>query len=379
MAGYGGLRDRIAEGLLDPPEARALLIERGELRLALVALDLVIVRPELHDTVWAAVDDLALDGLLLAATHTHSGPGGYVPGWLAERVTAGSFDPDRPAALGETVVAALRRARDDLGAATLGAAIGRLDLARNRRNPDGPHETALPVVRVDRPDGTPVAVIFAYGCHAVTLGPDNRHYSADFLGPARAQLDETTAPALFLPGPLGDQNPDLTPDELWPGDAAAMRAQQHTAGRRLAAAVTAIHTRITPRADAPIAFAERRVETPPLRLRRFGAIWWFAPLTRPALGGFLSSRTRFQAFGLGDAMLVAFPAEISSALGDAARALVDAPVPMAVAHANDWLGYAVDADAYARGGYEPTLSFFGSGFGAWLLDQADATLDGLER
>ncbi len=379
LAGYGGLRDRRAAGVLDPPEARALLIERGGLRLALVALDLVIIRPSLHDAVREAAGDLALDGLLIAATHTHSGPGGHVPGWLAERVTAGSFDPDRPTALRDASVAALRRAHDDLDRAALGAASGGLDLAANRSDRDGRRETSLPVLRIDRPDGGPVAVVFAYGCHPVTLGPDNHLYSADLLGPARAHLDASIAPALFLAGPLGDQNPDLAPETLWPDDEMAMRAQQRAAGERLAAAVAAVHAEIEPHAEATLGFAERWAEAPPIRLRRFGLTWWFAPFTRPALRGLLSQRARFQAFHLGDARLVAFPAEISASLGDAARALADAPVTLAVSHANDWLGYAVDAHAYGRGGYEPALSFFGPGFGDWLLEQMDATLAGLER
>ena len=49
LGGYGGLRDRRAEGLLDPPEARALVVERRGLRVGIVVVDLVISRPALRD------------------------------------------------------------------------------------------------------------------------------------------------------------------------------------------------------------------------------------------------------------------------------------------------------------------------------------------
>ena len=99
LAGYGGLRDRKAEGLRDPPEARALVLEQQGLRVGLVALDLVIVHRELRDAVLARTGALELDTLVVVATHTHSGPGGYLPGFLVERITAGGFRPEVPGLL----------------------------------------------------------------------------------------------------------------------------------------------------------------------------------------------------------------------------------------------------------------------------------------
>ncbi|UCE86680.1 MAG: hypothetical protein JSU66_02795, partial [Deltaproteobacteria bacterium] len=90
---------------------------------------------------------------------------------------------------------------------------------------------------------------------------------------------------------------------------------------------------------------------------------------------FLPEHTVFQAIRLGDVALLGLPAEIDAALGEAARAAVPSGLlAMPIAHANDWLGYGVSSDAYRRGSYEASLSFFGEAFGAWLLEQATATL-----
>ena len=44
-------------------------------------------------------------------------------------------------------------------------------------------------------------------------------------------------------------------------------------------------------------------------------------------------------------------------------------VRFAVAHANDWTGYVVTPEVYARGGYESCMSFHGPGVAASLADE----------
>ena len=170
LAGYGGLRDRNAEGVLDAPEARALVLDRAGLRVALVVLDLIIIRPSLRDELLELAPDLGVDAVILSATHTHSGPGAFVPGWLAERVVSGSYDPETPARIARSAGRAMERAVADLAPARVASSSNTLDLARNRRVIDGPAETALPVLRIDA-DGSPPILVFAYGAHPIVLSP----------------------------------------------------------------------------------------------------------------------------------------------------------------------------------------------------------------
>lgn len=374
LGGYGGLRDRIATGTLDPPQARALLLASRELRVALIAVDIVIVTPAIRDQVVERIRALAVDTLLIAATHTHSGPGGYMPGWLAARVTAGRYDPSMPGRIAEAAALAVERAARDLRPARVGWAEGHLDLARNRHSGNETDETALPVLRVDRSDGEPVVALYSYGCHPVVLSPRNLEYSADYVGAARALLDERVGTAIFLPGPLGDQNPESGLGELWPDDREEMRAQLREVGERVATAVRDTYARIETEGRVPLQTYETWVETPPVKLRRWSALWWFRPFTKHSVVSFLSQQTVFQTIRLGDALLIGFPAEINSALGGATREAVPAGfVPIPIAHANDWLGYGVSSEAYRRGGYEASLSFFGEEFGPWLVERATAT------
>ena len=378
LAGYGGLRDRLAEGLLDAPEARALVVEQGGVRVGLVTVDLVIARPAVRDAVLEQARAVELDAVILVATHTHSGPGGYVKGWLAERVTAGHFDAEMPGRLGRAAARALERGVADLAPARVAAAESELDLARNRRFENGRRETALPILRLDRPGRAPI-VAFAYGVHPTVLSRDSRTYSADLVGPARARLEERGWRALFLPGPLGDQSPSPESGQIWPEDVALQVAQSRSIGARLARAVAERVDALAPAAGGQLVALERWIDAPPVRLRRFCTLWWLGPLVGRSVRGFLSERVPLHALRIGDAVLIALPAELSSELGERIRRRMRPDrVPFVIAHANDWLGYAVAPDAYRRGGYEACLSFHGPGLGPWLVEEATETLRLLE-
>jgi hypothetical protein len=365
LAGYGGLWDRRAEGTLDPPRAIAVVLEQGTLRVALLSLDIVIARPSLREALLARTADLELDLLSLVATHTHSGPGGYLPGWLAERVTGGTHDPDVVPALTSRAEQALRSAVADLAPARLSSGTAALDLARNRRRADGPRETELPLLRIDGVGATPV-VVFSYGAHPTVLPGSSRMYSGDWVGAARTELLRTGYRALFLPGPLGDQAPGTD-------DGTEPRSRLLEVGAGVAEVASGLARSLPPGSDLPLLDArERWVEPPAPELRRFCALWWLAPFTAPAIARFVSTRVPFQRLEIGAATLIALPAEPGAALGEQIRAPLRARARFVIAHANDWLGYAVVRSEFERGGYEPCLSLHGAGFGAWLAEQARA-------
>ena len=374
MGGYGGLTTRRAEGVLDPPEARALVLDEGPLRVALVVLDVVIARPSLRDLVIGATHSLDIDLLTLVATHTHSGPGGYLPGWLSERVTAGEYDPEMPPRLARAAAEALERAVADLAPARIASANVPLHLARNRRFADGAAETELAVLRADFADGRAPALLFAYGAHATLLSADSALLSGDWPAAARAALAADGWRAVFVPGPLGDQEPAVDLG-AWPS-VERERAAVADFGRAMAQAVDAAARGAVPSDSGAqhLAALERWVETPPTRLRSFCSLWWLSPFASSAIDAFVSKRVPFQAVRAGDAELVTVPAEPSATVGEELRARVPAGrTRFVVAHANDWLGYVVDPPTYARGGYEACLCLFGPTTAAWLVDSAGET------
>jgi hypothetical protein len=373
LAGYGGIFERRASGVLDAPEVRVLLLERGELRVAIAAFDLLLIRPEIGAALRLADAARDVDGLVLVATHTHSGPGGYVPGWLAGRVTGARYDAAVAPRLAGAGAAALAAAIADLRPARIGALRAELDLAENRRNPNGRRETAFEVIRIDVAGAQPITAL-VYGAHPTLLSARNRALSADYPGALRRWLGARGWRALFAQGPLGDQQPDprLAPAAAQPSDVEIGHVE--AVGAALGSAALRALAGIETRSDAALAFAQRETAAPVPRPRRGCALWWLAPLSRPALRRLASPRVPVQALRLGPARLLFVPAEPSAEVGVALRSANPGGQVAIVALANDWIGYLVSPGEYAGGGYEACMSFAGARGADWLVGEAAQTL-----
>jgi hypothetical protein len=81
--------------------------------------------------------------------------------------------------------------------------------AHNRRTPAGPVAYDVPVLQIMRPDKRPLAILFGYACHNLTLPPSFCQYHGDYAGVAQRVLEETYpgAKALFLAGAGADLDP----------------------------------------------------------------------------------------------------------------------------------------------------------------------------
>jgi len=218
MWGYT-LRD--STGTLDPLYARILVLEVGEKRLALVALDLG--RCFGHDSLErlrAAVrQSSGISYVLAVASHDHSGPvvqdtyRNGTPGWETSDL--------------EKIAKAIDDAHQHASEARLGSGYGVAYIGHNRHraNPDGtvtwfehnptqiptaPVDPTVSVVRVDTADGRPLAVLVNYACHPVVFGPDNTQYSADYPGVMTKTVEQAMDGqplCFFLQGAPGDINP----------------------------------------------------------------------------------------------------------------------------------------------------------------------------
>jgi len=222
MAGYAS-RDKPSEGKFQDLFAKALAIEDAAgSRAVIVTLDLISVPRALRDFVekrGSKQYGLRPEGLLLNASHTHSGP------VVRTGKSFYNLAPEQDqrvaryaAGLQEKLVALVGRALADLGPARLGYCHARAGFAMNRRlptkdgyqnspNPEGPVDHDVPVLRVERPDGKLRAILFGYACHNTTLGL--YQICGDYAGFAQQYLEQwhpgTTA--LFMIGCGGDQNP----------------------------------------------------------------------------------------------------------------------------------------------------------------------------
>jgi len=246
MAGYAA-RNKPSEGKVHDLYAKALALEDAQgTRLVIVTADLIGFPREFRDRLEKAVGrrhKLPPAGLLLNASHTHSGPD--IRDW---RATQGWDLPPEQIELGTRyadesqvqLVELVGHALDALAPAQLSYTHGRSGVAMNRRlatdrgyviapNADGPVDQDVPVLQVLAPDGKIKALMFGYACHNTVLC--EYEFCGDYAGFAQQYVEETHpgTVAMFVQGCGGDQNPTPRRTMEW--------ARQH--GRALANAVEA--------------------------------------------------------------------------------------------------------------------------------------------
>ncbi len=217
LAGYSG-RKSGSVGVHDDLQGKALVLDDGQTKLALLTVDLLQLDAaavqEIRTRV-AAQTDIPADHILVTTSHTHSGP---MP-WLADnpygrfRAREWKADEDWTRTLQAQLAGAVLAAWHTLRPARLAVGAGELHgLAYNRRRyREGgtPVDPNIPVLLVVDERDAPIAVLYSYTCHPVTLRENNLLISADYPGVA-SRLIEQTFPgvvALFANGCCGDQDP----------------------------------------------------------------------------------------------------------------------------------------------------------------------------
>jgi hypothetical protein len=221
MYGYAKRTCGPSNGTHDPLFAKVLVLRTGDSRMAIVTLDLGIMMSErLRRDV---AGRLGIPVLLLAASHTHSGPE-----FLVEET--GAATPEGAPYLAEVerkVFSAVEEASKAMFPARLSVGRGSLQLGYNRllpgedgrsralfdnleRVPYGPVDPEVVVLRVeDAATGAARALIVHYACHSVVLGPTNCKYSADWPGAMQAKVEAEMpgTQCMFVQGGAGDINP----------------------------------------------------------------------------------------------------------------------------------------------------------------------------
>ena len=271
----------------DPLFAKALVLDDGKTQVVIIAMDVVAlamigdVSDDFMPTLRGRIEeelDIPGDHVLVNASHTHP------PGRMlcdGGELVARTFD-------------AVRRAQQNLEPVTVGAGVGHEDrfmLNRTLRlkngkghtirhaNPCprddeveslGPIDPDIGILRFDRADGRPVAVIYNFACHPL-LGVPGGALTANFPGFASEVIEDNLdgTMALFLQGAGGDVTEVLYKDVTRASDSepvgrmlglSTLKALQdiHTDGADLS--VARVELDLPRRTDIPERLAELEAE-----------------------------------------------------------------------------------------------------------------------
>jgi neutral ceramidase len=221
-ANWGAQTHERATGIDLPLTVTALALGDGETTSLIIDVDCCWLWDPLFQETLAAVTaltELPEESVRIAYTHTHSGPqAGTAHQWVGAGVEM--WEPYQRN-VQQVVAGAAWTALGSLQPVRVSAAEGSSNISVNRRfqrpgdgvvvvgrNWEGVRDPAVQVLRFDSLTGDPVAAVVHFGCHPITVGPDNDLITPDYPGVVKQVVgDATGAMSLFLQGAAGDVGP----------------------------------------------------------------------------------------------------------------------------------------------------------------------------
>jgi hypothetical protein len=213
MWGYGDRHALLSQGVLDPLFAKAVVIEAGDQRLAIVGLDIGRgPTGEMMEHIRREVAEKAgVEHVMISGSHSHHGP--VIELTDREGFGKGKFD-DAVAyskRLPELLIESIVEAKGNAVPARIGVAKKDLELNRNRhtKQTTKPTDPMLAVIRFDTADGKPLAVIVNYAAHPVTLPGEVLKFSPDYPGALQNRVESAFGGnCVFMQGASGDMSPN---------------------------------------------------------------------------------------------------------------------------------------------------------------------------
>jgi neutral ceramidase len=340
-AGYGPPRPELS--VASPPlHARALVLSAGELKVGLVALDLLTISPGLEQALREA--PTGLDEVWVVATHSHSSFGGYDHRLVSQLAGTGRY---RPAALGAAVRGATEALRLALAAQEPVVPELRTGDLPGAAIPRTGAEVASGLVRLVLRGGEgTVGELWVVAAHPTLVPRPPPALSPDYPG----LLDAPEGPViLVLQGAAGNARAEV--------EAGEGTAPERFAGRlrQAATAATPVEGVGADAARSPLSTARVRFNLPRPDASRLAP--WFA---RAAGDNLLCRSSARQAevavLRVGALRLLAVPGEPSFAAGQRLAAQADGLHVVGLAGA--YLGYVEPAEVVRGGHGESRRQYF---------------------
>jgi hypothetical protein len=374
-----------SDGQHDPILARAVLLDDGGTRVALVACDLIGIDAKTVASLRARIAErssgrIPAGNILFSCTHSHS-----APATMRFRGVLGFVNEAWWAAAQEKIVALVAGLDSSLAPAQFAFATTIVDgISFNRQDQSHPIDKTLACIAIDATEGKPIATLINYAVHPVTLSYSNLKLSGDVPGHAAMQLQALRGgdATLYLQGACGDVNPATDLRKGWgngtfedvasAGDTLAHAANEalrnapRTTEVRLHVAQTHVELPLDPppsMSEVDALFAQLEAD---LRMARdehhlvnegiaVAGLRWAGELKGALLNHTLPSTHTIEAWcaAINDIRIAAVPLEPYSDIGlDFKRGI--APLQgMFLGYSNGLVGYCAADWAKAQGGYGP--------------------------
>ncbi len=367
LVGYDA---RKSTGVHDHIFHRIVALDDGTTQFFIVSSDICGISPALYDHV---AEKLYIQykinpvNFWWTVTHTHSAPEVGSPGldavFLGERYQH-AIDSNYTPLVVQKLIEGILEARKKLAPARLGVGWGFSQANINRRaididgkaslglNPDGAVDRRIGILRIDKEDGKPLALIANYPIHGTVLGEQNLQISGDAPGIVSEYVEQQMgAPVLFINGAAGDLAPIYS---VYPSAQEGHLGQFRVLlGDKILDANKKI---VSTTEEVKLHSGELILETP-----RKAGLGWSADLNK-----YVSTKKKINMVRLPlrflkineDVAIWSAPIELFCEVANEIRERSPFPYTFYFGYTNGWLGYLPTASAWEHGGYETTVSPF---------------------
>ncbi|MGA2982743.1 MAG: neutral/alkaline non-lysosomal ceramidase N-terminal domain-containing protein [Terriglobia bacterium] len=366
LLGYG---PRQSTGVHDHLYHRIVAMDDGSTQFYLISTDICLYSPSVYDQVTNEIEkQTGIKPLQIwwTTTHTHAAPEVGPPGlgsvFMGERYEH-DHNTEYSAWVENKLIEGVKEARAKLEPARLGVGWGMAMANINRRardeegpaflglNPDGPADRQIGLLRLEKADGSLLALVANYAMHGTVLGDENKVITADAPGIVADYVEEKLgAPMLYINGAAGNLAPIYTVClDFESGHLSQFRA---LLGDKIIAANQLIgHTT----SDVRLSLGATTVETP----RKAGLGWAkdLGKYTRTTSTGETAVLLPVRFLRINDDIAIwSAPIELFCEIAMQVRSLSPFPYTFYFGYSNGWLGYLPTKAEFAYGGYEPATS-----------------------
>lgn len=387
LLGYGA---RLSTGVHDRIYHRIIVLDDGTTQFYLVSTEICLTSPSEYDHVASLLNKklgIKPANFWWTVSHTHSAPEVGVPG-LAEAFMGDRYKHEVDTAytkfIEQSLITGIEEARKKLEPAKLGAGWGFSQANINRRaidadgkaslglNPDGPVDRRIGLIRIDKKDGSPLALIVNYPIHGTVLGQESVEISGDVTGIVSEYVEQKTgAPVLFINGAAGNLAPIYS---VYPDPRSGHLSQFRVL---LGDKIIDANKKLTGLTDSvKLTTGSITVEGP----RKKGLSWptYLNNYSRTTKDGInlVKLPVRFLKINE-DISIWATSLELFCEISNEVRDRSPFPFTFYYGYTNGWLGYLPTEDEWKHGGYEvDVVTPFTPAMGRTLTEAVVAYLEG---
>ena len=381
LGGYGDRMSQPATGIHDYIYAKAIVLRDYDKVYAIVTADMQSFPPYFKSQLVKELQEYGWkdSNILLLPSHSHSS---------IEMMSLhsknnlnipqiGIYNNDVLIFTKEKIKSVILEAQKNLQPVTIGTNRKQLnDWNRNRRKGNSLIDNDLTITRIDRMDQSPLAILVNWTAHPTFIGPEDMEFSGGWPGHLQRTVEDlspSNTTVFYYNGSEGDQSPTPRLDDANNWD------QAETYGTDLGNLSWELAQNIQTKQIYTFDYHHFDIALPPRRwhptfMMTGGKEYGINSEQADYIINLLFPDSTSSSFlNIGDLLIVGVPGEMTAELGkeikDRVREITEIEFVTIGGLANEWISYILSEEEYEKGGYETSVSFYGSTLGPLMVNK----------